>query len=115
VSRLRAAIPFLIEGAAQWTIDRCAFSIPVEPTERKKTRPVQTGEVGRKTKGVIMPKMLIDINELSRRLSIAKGTLYNWVSQGRLPFKKIGRCLRFDWEEIEDMFTRSTMGEASKR
>jgi excisionase family DNA binding protein len=62
-----------------------------------------------------MPRILIDVNELSQRLSIAKGTLYNWVSQGRLPFKKIGRCLRFDWEEIEAMLARSTMGTASKR
>ncbi len=63
-----------------------------------------------------MPKTLIDIKELSRRLSIAKGTLYNWVSQGRVPFKKIGRCVRFDWDEIEEkLLSRSTMDTASKR
>jgi excisionase family DNA binding protein len=63
-----------------------------------------------------MVKMLIDINELSRRLSIAKGTLYNWVSQGRVPFKKIGRCVRFDWDEIEaELLSRSTMEKAGKR
>jgi len=62
-----------------------------------------------------VPKTLIDVKELSARLSIAKGTLYNWVSQGRLPFKKIGRCLRFDWDEIEEKLFRSTMGSASKR
>jgi excisionase family DNA binding protein len=63
---------------------------------------------------VIMPKVLIDVNELSQRLSIAKGTLSNWVSQGRLPFKKIGRCLRFDWEEIEEMLARSTWERRAK-
>ena len=63
-----------------------------------------------------MDNCLIDINELSRRLSIAKGTLYNWVSQGRLPFKKIGRCVRFDWDEIEEkLLGRSTMDTASRR
>jgi excisionase family DNA binding protein len=63
-----------------------------------------------------MVKMLIDINELSRRLCIAKGTLYNWVSQGRLPVKKIGRCLRFDWDEIEEkLLGRSTMDTAGQR
>ena len=63
-----------------------------------------------------MDNCLIDINELSRRLSIAKGTLYNWVSQGRLPFKKIGRCVRFDWDEIEEkLLGRSTMDSASRR
>ena len=34
---------------------------------------------------------LIDINELSRRLSIPKGTLYNWVYLRRIPFIKAGR------------------------
>jgi excisionase family DNA binding protein len=63
-----------------------------------------------------MDNCLIDINELSRRLSIARGTLYNWVSQGRLPFKKIGRCVRFDWDEIEEkLLGRSTMDSASRR
>ena len=63
-----------------------------------------------------MKNCLIDINELSRRLSIAKGTLYNWVSQGRVPFKKIGRCVRFDWDEIEEkLLSRSTMDTAGKR
>ena len=33
-------------------------------------------------------RTLIDINELSRRLSITKGTLYNWVYLRRIPFIK---------------------------
>ncbi len=44
---------------------------------------------------------LIDINELSIRLKIAKGTLYNWVCLRRIPFVKLGRALRFDPSEIE--------------
>lgn len=43
---------------------------------------------------------LIDINELSKRLSIPKGTIYNWVSQHRIPFIKAGRSLRFDVREV---------------
>jgi excisionase family DNA binding protein len=63
-----------------------------------------------------MPTNLIDIKELSNRLCIARGTLYNWVSQGRVPFKKIGRCLRFDWNEIEEkLLSRSTINTAGKR
>jgi excisionase family DNA binding protein len=44
--------------------------------------------------------ILIDINELSRRLSVPKGTLYNWVYLHRIPFVKAGRCLRFDADEV---------------
>lgn len=43
---------------------------------------------------------LIDIDELSHRLSVAKGTLYNWVYLRRIPFIKAGRCLRFDYQEV---------------
>ncbi len=43
---------------------------------------------------------LIDIAELSRRLTIPKGTLYNWVYLRRIPFIKAGRSLRFDAEEV---------------
>jgi excisionase family DNA binding protein len=46
------------------------------------------------------PTTLIGIDELSRRLSIAKGTLYNWVYLRRIPFVKAGRCLRFDYQEV---------------
>jgi hypothetical protein len=44
-----------------------------------------------------IPTTLIDINELSRRLSVAKGTLYNWVY---IPFVKVGCCVRFDYHEV---------------
>ena len=43
---------------------------------------------------------LIDINELSRRLAVAKGTLYNWVYLRRIPFVKAGRCVRFDYQAV---------------
>jgi excisionase family DNA binding protein len=45
-------------------------------------------------------KHLIEINELSRRLNVPKGTLYNWVYLRRIPFVKLGRALRFDPNEI---------------
>jgi excisionase family DNA binding protein len=47
-----------------------------------------------------VPTELIDINELSRRLSIARGTLYNWVCLRRIPFVKAGRCVRFDYDHV---------------
>ncbi len=43
---------------------------------------------------------LIDINELSRRLSVPKGTLYNWVYLRRIPFLTAGRSLRFEPDEV---------------
>ena len=57
------------------------------------------------------PIVLIDINMLSARLSIPKGTLYNWVYQRRIPFIKAGRSLRFDAEEVIRSMPRYTKSE----
>jgi excisionase family DNA binding protein len=53
------------------------------------------------------PTCLVDIDELSRRLSIPKGTLYNWVYLRRIPFIKAGRSLRFDPLEVMHSLTHS--------
>jgi excisionase family DNA binding protein len=61
-------------------------------------------------------RTLVDINELSRRLSIAKGTLYNWVYQRRIPYVKAGRCLRFDADKVfESLRQCPTINEAGRR
>lgn len=62
-------------------------------------------------------RVLIDIDELSARLCIAKGTLYNWVYLRRIPFVKLGRALRFDPVEIERVLRNSSTMEiaGSKR
>jgi excisionase family DNA binding protein len=46
------------------------------------------------------PITLVGIHELSKRLSIPTGTLYNLVYLRRIPFLKRGRSLRFDPEEV---------------
>ena len=61
------------------------------------------------------PRVLIDIDELAVRLSIAKGTLYNWVYLKRIPYIKAGRCLRFDPDEVLASLPHTTMGLAGKR
>ncbi len=61
------------------------------------------------------PRKLIDIEELSALWSVPKATLYNWVNQGRLPYVKLGRSLRFDLVHIEDLRERSTIDLAGRR
>jgi excisionase family DNA binding protein len=58
---------------------------------------------------------LIDINELSLRLNLAKGTLYNWVYLRRIPYVKLGRSLRFDPNEIDRMVRLSSTLEMAGR
>lgn len=64
-----------------------------------------------------MPEQrLIDIKELSERISVPKGTLYNLVYLRRIPFHKRGRSLRFDPEEvIRSIAHFDTIGSAGHR
>ena len=39
--------------------------------------------------------------ELSQYLSIAVQTVYEWTSQKKIPFVKLGRLVRFDQQEID--------------
>lgn len=58
---------------------------------------------------------LIDIDELSSRLNIAKGTLYNGVYLRRIPYVKLGRALRFDPNEIDRIVRISSTLEVAGR
>lgn len=42
---------------------------------------------------------LITIKELEGKLKVARNTIYTWRKQG-LPFKRINRTIRFDYEEV---------------
>lgn len=48
-------------------------------------------------------KPLLTISEVSELLHVAKGTIFNWVSARKIPFVKIGGCLRFDPDQIDQM------------
>lgn len=58
-----------------------------------------------------MVPRLLTIQELSEWLKIPRGTLYNWVSEGRIPRVKLGGKLRFDPREIERWLEANTIRE----
>jgi excisionase family DNA binding protein len=60
-------------------------------------------------------KILLSVNDLAAQWRIPVGTLYNWVSQGRLPHLKLGRCLRFDPQQIDAWAAQRRMGTTSRR
>jgi excisionase family DNA binding protein len=51
---------------------------------------------------------LITIKQLSALWNLPAGTLYNWVSQGRIPYVKLGRLLRFNVALLEEVRKSST-------
>ena len=44
---------------------------------------------------------LLSIEEIAKRLGIAKNTLYDWCATRKIPYIKLGKFLRFDAVEIE--------------
>lgn len=46
-------------------------------------------------------KNLYTIKEVSEALRISEGTLRDWIQYRRIPFVRIGRCIRFRQEDIE--------------
>ena len=51
---------------------------------------------------------IYSINELSEMLGISKQTVYHWVHRGEIPYLKVGKHLRFDYEEVLEHFRAST-------
>ncbi len=48
-----------------------------------------------------MKRILIDIKELAELTGLSVGTLYQWVSQKKIPYVKCGRLTKFDIERIK--------------
>lgn len=44
--------------------------------------------------------MLIDVKELSRRLSVKQPTIYSWVRRQKIPYLQLEGVVRFDEDEI---------------
>jgi excisionase family DNA binding protein len=45
---------------------------------------------------------LINIDELSLMLGVAKNTLYDWCALRKIPYYKLGKLTKFKVEEIEE-------------
>jgi excisionase family DNA binding protein len=44
--------------------------------------------------------------DLAAVLRVAVGSIYNWVSQGRLPAQRVNGCLRFDPADVRTWLER---------
>lgn len=44
---------------------------------------------------------LLEVDEIAALLRLKPRTIYNMVSQRRIPFRKVGRRVRFDPKEVE--------------
>ncbi|WP_090534896.1 helix-turn-helix domain-containing protein [Mucilaginibacter sp. NFR10] len=44
---------------------------------------------------------LITVEQAAEKLNLVKGTLYNMVSQNKIPYYKSGKKVLFKWSELE--------------
>jgi len=44
---------------------------------------------------------LLTVEELAKKISVSKSTIYNWRMQKRIPYVKMGKLIRFDTTEID--------------
>jgi excisionase family DNA binding protein len=47
-----------------------------------------------------MPDKLLTYNELAAKLQLNPVTLRQWVSQGRIPYRKLGKAVRFSNDDV---------------
>ena len=45
---------------------------------------------------------IITENELSERINISKITLHKFRKQGKIPYSKVGRTIRYNYREVID-------------
>ena len=55
-------------------------------------------------------RLLLDIKEVAELTGFSPGSLYHWVSQGRIPFVRISsRCIRFRRSDLEAWLDQNTV------
>ena len=48
----------------------------------------------------------ITVEELSKRLGVSRQTIYTWREKHGLPYVKLVRSVRFDWEQVQEWLKR---------
>jgi len=56
-----------------------------------------------------MLKKYLNVKELSRLTGLKQSTIYQWVSQGKIPHIKLGRKILFDPDEINKWIDENTV------
>ena len=63
----------------------------------------------------ISAEKLLNVPGLSDFIGVKKSTIRKWVHERRIPFLKVGRCVRFRPSSIEAWLKRSTFEGRSNR
>lgn len=53
---------------------------------------------------------MITVPDVARHLAVSRGTVYQLMERGQLPYYKIGRCRRVLWTDVEALVARNRIG-----
>lgn len=56
---------------------------------------------------------LCKVTEVARRLSVSRAFIYQLMDRGLLPYVKLGAARRIRAEDVEQLVTRNTIGDAA--
>jgi len=56
-------------------------------------------------------RRLLNVEEVAHMLDMRTSTIYEWVSQRRIPFVKCGRLTKFDLQRIDEWIKESSVEE----
>lgn len=54
-------------------------------------------------------KLLLTSKELVQKINVPINTIYYWVSRKEIPYIKVGKHNRFDYEEVMEFFRDKTL------
>ena len=60
------------------------------------------------------PERLLTVKEAARLLAVKPRTIYAWVRDKRIPFRRAGRLLRFDYAELLNWSSKQAEDNHSK-
>jgi excisionase family DNA binding protein len=58
---------------------------------------------------------LLTKTDLAERLRVKPRTVDNWMAEGRLPFLKLGKTVRFSWPTVKESLLRFEVGGGGQR
>ncbi len=54
-------------------------------------------------------RRLISLKEAAKYIDVSRHTLYTWVSEGRIPYVKVGRLTKFRVGLLDDWIKQNTV------
>jgi excisionase family DNA binding protein len=60
-----------------------------------------------------MSEQLLTMDDVTKKLSISRQTVHKWIKDGKIKVVRIGRILRFEAAEVNNLIESSRVTEAS--